>query len=95
MQDWGKYLAGATMAASTLLPQKVHCRTVSTEDARLAGVLRRVQRYAAPARVRLSGTVALLASRRSASQTLITDCLVTPSLLASRSNESIIHVSNS
>ena len=36
-----------------------------------------------------------VASRRSASQTLITDCLVTPSLLASRSSESIIQVGKS
>ena len=48
-----------------------------------------------PARVRCDGKLEAVASRRSASQTLITDCLVTPSLQASRSSESIIHVGKS
>ena len=41
------------------------------------------------------GKLEAVASRRSASQTLITDCRVTPSLLASRSGESIIQVGKS
>ena len=46
-----------------------------------------------PAHIRsaLTQTHFGVASSLSASQTLITDCLVTPSLLASRSSDSIIH----
>ena len=54
-----------------------------------------VHRRAAPGRVRWRGELEAVASRRSANQTLITDCLVTPSLLASRSRESIIQVGKS
>jgi hypothetical protein len=41
------------------------------------------------------GADAAEASKRSANQTLMTDWRVTPSLLASRSKESIIHVGKS
>ena len=53
------------------------------------------QRRVALTRVRGTEAWEAVASSRSASQTLITDCRVTPSLLASRSSESIIHVGKS
>ena len=59
------------------------------------GADREVQRCVVLTRARWNGKLAGLASRRSASQTLITDCRVTPSLLASRSRESIIQVGKS
>ena len=49
-----------------------------------------IQRCADWVRVRWNGMPEPVSSRRSASHTLITDCRVTPSLLASRSRESTI-----